>query len=157
MYFQKRPSGRYNSFTIDLKFDNNKHATNKTGDRNELLAMAWLVQEGWEVYYNIGSYGIADIVAVMGYTLRMIDVKTALCRILKSDFRSVRIGVPKLNKKQLEMGVVPLYVVHPKLISFSLDEIKNILQKEVDDLLKEENVEDISELHLRSPKYPKRC
>lgn len=70
------------------------------GAHSELVACAWLLNQGYEVFRNVSPHGIADIIAFRGGEMRRIDVK------------SVYVGKhpPHLNDSQLESGVIPLYV-----------------------------------------------
>lgn len=53
---------------------NNKHK----GAASELLACAWLLNKGYEVYRNVSQHGFCDIVAYdsLKEELMFIDVKT---------------------------------------------------------------------------------
>ena len=47
------------------------------GARNELLACAWLLHEGYEVFRNVSPHGPIDLVARRDGEILFIDVKTA--------------------------------------------------------------------------------
>lgn len=46
------------------------------GAASELIALIWLLKEGYEVYRNVSSHGIADMVAIKDDEILKIDVKT---------------------------------------------------------------------------------
>ena len=51
---------------------------NRRGDHSEILAVAWLWEEGYEVFRNQGCTGKIDLIAVRDDDIILIDVKT--CR-----------------------------------------------------------------------------
>lgn len=74
---------------------------NRLGDMAELRACAWLMQQGYEVFRNVGSTGPADLVAWNTFTgdTKFIDVKTASKRInSKGEVYYNYAGVRRHNK-----------------------------------------------------------
>jgi hypothetical protein len=67
------------------------------GTQAELIACAYLLGEGYEVFRNISPSGPADIIACKGTELLRIDVKSGAYH-------------PKLREVQKRDGVVILYV-----------------------------------------------
>lgn len=57
----------------------NKHAS----ARSELIAAAWLLKNGYEVFKNVSAHGIIDIVAIKDGTVLLLDVKTKNSRLSK--------------------------------------------------------------------------
>ena len=78
------------------------------GAQTELIACAWLLGEGYEVFRNISPAGPVDIIACKGSQLLRIDVK--------SDSYPAR-----LREDQLQAGVVILYVSADGSCEFSAD------------------------------------
>ena len=73
----------------------NKHR----GAHSELIACAWLLGNGYEVFRNISPYGLMDIIAIKDGQMLKIDVKT----------KNVH-GDQKLTKEQIDYGIVILNV-----------------------------------------------
>lgn len=46
------------------------------GATSELIAAAWLLRQGYEVFRNVSQHGEADLVAIKGDEVIQIDVKT---------------------------------------------------------------------------------
>lgn len=46
------------------------------GAASELIALIWLLNEGYEVFRNVSAHGIADMIAVKDGEMLKIDVKT---------------------------------------------------------------------------------
>jgi Holliday junction resolvase len=68
------------------------------GARSELIACAWLLTEGYEVFRNISPCGHIDIVALKDGKTFYFDVKTRTG------------GRGRLSSKQIERGILPLTV-----------------------------------------------
>ena len=49
------------------------------GARNELAAIVWLMDMGYEVFRNVSPYGPVDLVAIKDGATLLLDVKTAGC------------------------------------------------------------------------------
>jgi len=69
------------------------------GARNELLACAWLLAQGYEVFRNVSNHGIVDIVGMQGGGFTRFDVKTA------------GVGLRRLSPEQIAANV-HLLIVH---------------------------------------------
>ena len=50
------------------------------GARNELIACAWLLGEGYEVFRNISQHGDVDLIGMRDSQITFFDVKAALYR-----------------------------------------------------------------------------
>jgi|SRR5579864_1212852 len=46
------------------------------GAQSELIAAAWLLDKGYEVFQNVSPHGHIDLVAIRNGSVYMIDVKT---------------------------------------------------------------------------------
>lgn len=67
------------------------------GAYSELIACAWLLKEGYEVFRNVSPHGAADLVAIGNGEVLRIDVKTG--------------GVHPLQPAQAEQGIAAIYVL----------------------------------------------
>lgn len=88
------------------------------GAWSEIVAMSWLIEQGYEVFRNVSATGLADLVAhdfESGKTW-LIDVKTCTLYLNKDGTCGV-IG-SKLSKEQRERNVRPLYVTHDGIVSW---------------------------------------
>ena len=72
------------------------------GARSELLACAWLLGEGYEVFRSVSPHGLADLTAFKDGVFTLIDVKSVV------DNRSETAA--RLSADQLRAGVVALHV-----------------------------------------------
>ena len=54
------------------------------GARSELLACAWLLAQGYDVFRNVSQHGRVDIVAIKSGVVTYLDVKTCTPR-MKAD------------------------------------------------------------------------
>jgi hypothetical protein len=68
----------------------------------ELVACAWLLGRGYDVFRNVSQHGLADVVATNAHEVLRIDVKLAT--------QTTR---PVLSAEQIASGVIPLYVLSP--------------------------------------------
>jgi Holliday junction resolvase-like predicted endonuclease len=69
--------------------------TKHVGARSELIACAWLLAEGYEVFRNISPCGLVDIIALKDGKTFFFDVKT---------------GRGRLSSKQTKEGVLRLMI-----------------------------------------------
>jgi Holliday junction resolvase-like predicted endonuclease len=97
--------------------------TNKKGDHAELLASAWLLEQGYEVFRNVSSTGPIDIVAIKPGEILQIDVKTCTARI---DHGVKTLGAGMLNKSAKEYDVKRLFVYAGR-VSWSMMELEEFL------------------------------
>lgn len=74
-------------------------STCQIGARNELLAAAWLISQGYEVFRNVSPAGPVDIVGMKDGCISLFDVKSAT---LRSDGA---IQLLKLSQEQKKLGV----------------------------------------------------
>ena len=65
------------------------------GAHSELIACAWLLTQGYEVFRNVSGDGLTDVIAQKGGRILLLDVKSG--------------GTP-LSKEQIEAGVLALRV-----------------------------------------------
>lgn len=65
------------------------------GAHAELIACAWLLSQGYEVFRNVSAFGLTDIIAQKGGQILLLDVKS---------------HHGKLSKQQIDAGVLPLRV-----------------------------------------------
>lgn len=95
--------------------NHNKHL----GALSEIEATRWLLSNGHEVFRNVSSHGIADIVAwVPGEPPTMIDVKTF--GITDERNGSALLNCTPASLEQKQAGVEILYVCHKtKSVSFN--------------------------------------
>jgi Holliday junction resolvase len=68
------------------------------GARSELIACAWLLAEGYEVFRNVSPHGHIDIIALKDGKTFYFDVKT------------LQKGARHLPSQQIAQGVLPLTV-----------------------------------------------
>jgi hypothetical protein len=47
------------------------------GARNELAAICWLLEQGYDVYRNVSQHGIIDVIAIKDGETLFLDVKSA--------------------------------------------------------------------------------
>ena len=78
--------------------------TNRTGDISELKAVVWLLEQGYEVFRNVGCTGPIDIVAIKDGITTLIDVKTLKFGRSGFCFRH------KKMDKQIAQGIKTLWV-----------------------------------------------
>ena len=72
------------------------------GSRSELIACAWLLERGCEVFRNVSCHGLVDIIAIQGTNVFLFDVKTT---------RNPEADIPhRLSEEQIALGVIPLLV-----------------------------------------------
>jgi hypothetical protein len=78
---------------------------NRKGDMAEMLACAWLMRHGYEVFRNVGCTGKADLMIYKpGKKAERVDVK---CIRFEKDGEVWKIVS---NKNKVARGVTPLYV-----------------------------------------------
>jgi hypothetical protein len=92
-----------------------KHQT-RIGAVSELLASAFLLKQGYEVFRNVAPDGCADIVAFNKERLRKIDVKTTRL----NNEGKIQL-IPKAQDVGKQNGVEILYVLSEKEIYFAED------------------------------------
>ncbi|KKM27703.1 hypothetical protein LCGC14_1572070 [marine sediment metagenome] len=79
------------------------------GGYSELIASAWLLECGFEVYRNVSPHGVADLVATKDGNIELVDVKTV--SVTKNHDGSFTVSAgPLLKPAQREAGVRLLYV-----------------------------------------------
>ena len=85
----------------------------------ELVACAWLLELGYEVFRNVSAVGPIDMVAIKGKETLLIDVKHTNVKVTKKG--QFAASGPVLKPHQRKKGVIPLYVSADGICSFSLD------------------------------------
>jgi len=97
--------------------------TSKKGDQSELLACAWLLEQGYEVFRNVSSVGPIDIIAVNEDETILIDVKT--CSLMK-DWGEITIGATSMSKASKALGVKRL-LVYKGHVSWKLHDLEQYI------------------------------
>jgi hypothetical protein len=97
------------------------------GAYSEIIACAWLLESGYEVFRNMSSHGPIDIVAMKGRETLYIDVKTLTMEMMT---KKGRVGEGngrggQLRPEQKAAGVIPLYVSPDGICSFDREKIEN--------------------------------
>jgi Holliday junction resolvase len=69
------------------------------GAQSELIACAWLLGRGFEVFRNVSPHGESDIITIKDGVVTRIDVKS-----------SWHGYCARLSPEQIEQGVAPFYV-----------------------------------------------
>jgi hypothetical protein len=69
------------------------------GAHSELIACAWLLAEGYEVFRNVSAHGFADIIALKDGKTFFFDVKTS-----SASYK------PRISASQIKKGILPLHV-----------------------------------------------
>lgn len=87
------------------------------GAASELIAVIWLLKEGYEVYRNVSAHGTADILAIKDNKITKIDVKTCVIRKNDGSFYHA-----KHSKKHIEQDVKILSVDLEKQIVVGFSE-----------------------------------
>jgi Holliday junction resolvase-like predicted endonuclease len=78
---------------------------------NELKAVTWLLEAGYEVCRNLSQHGPVDLVAIRDQEVILIDVKQGYDRLDGSVSEVV-----KLTAQQEALGVVALIVTEHKIL-----------------------------------------
>lgn len=90
--------------------------TTTKGAWAELIACAWLMEQGYEVFHKVSPSGWADVIAWRGQEL------------IKADVRMCDPGgrAGGLSDCQYQSGVVPLFVTKEGVCSFSFKELSTM-------------------------------
>lgn len=88
---------------------------NRQGDWAELKAVAWLWEQGYEVFRNLGSSGSVDLIATKGEVTLKIDVKT-----IRTTNRGWVFRAPD-HEARLAAGIVFLWVSHDGQVGWNRD------------------------------------
>ena len=97
------------------------------GPYSELIASAWLLEHGYEVFKNQSDRGPMDLVAFKGGEFLLIDVKTALMRVGKKGNISFRHrGNGALTDEQTTLGVRALYVTPDGVCDWHLQRLADL-------------------------------
>lgn len=102
------------------------------GSYSELIAAAWLLERGYEVFRNVSMCGPIDIVAIKGRETLLIDVKTVRPTMLisRQKLGQARLASkPQLKPPQREKGVIALYVGPDGFCSFNMERIREVYNK----------------------------
>ena len=78
----------------------------------EVVACAWLLEQGYDVFRNVSATGPIDVVAVKGRETLYIDVKLLAVYMKTSivKFGDAKVSKPRLTDMQVEAGIRALYV-----------------------------------------------
>lgn len=69
------------------------------GTHNELVAMVWLMQQGYEVFRNSSPHGSVDVIGLKNGQVELFDIKKASYR------HDGAIARPKFTQSQKSLGV----------------------------------------------------
>lgn len=96
------------------------------GDWAELIACAWLMERGYQVFRNVSSRGPIDLVAMKGVETLYIDVKNVAIDMLTSREKigEARARKGRLSDDQQAAGIRLLYVSPDGICSFDLAPIQ---------------------------------
>ena len=94
------------------------------GPYSELLACAWLLERGFEVFRNTSDRGLVDLIALKDKAVTFIDVKTAQTTINK--FKHFAVSGPKLSEQQKKLGVRALFVTLDGLCDWDVRRLTDI-------------------------------
>jgi Holliday junction resolvase-like predicted endonuclease len=78
------------------------------GAQSELIACAWLLSQGYEVFRNVAATGAIDIIAMRDGELHYFDVKSV----------AYGVRVPFLKQKQVELGVRRIVQAIAAIVTF---------------------------------------
>ena len=84
------------------------YTTSRKGDILEIIACGILLKDEYEVFRNISSTGLIDIIDIKDSTTLFLDVKTP--QIYKNNIR-----IPRLTDAQKKLGVTIVCVYDDKL------------------------------------------
>ena len=108
------------------------------GGWGELIASAWLLAQGYEVFRNVSAMGPIDLVAIRDSKTLLIDVKLVQMNVTKAgEFRAKG---PRLKPEQRVSGVIPLYVSSDGVCSFTDVAIADSYSKTLNKALDESGV-----------------
>ena len=96
------------------------------GAYSELIASAWLLEKGYEVFRNLSDRGPIDLIAVKGDKCLFVDVKTVLVRLGKKGKISIARRSQRLTEKQVELGVRALFVTPDGLCDWHIQRLDDI-------------------------------
>lgn len=99
------------------------------GSYAEMLAAAWLLERGYEVFRNVSDRGPIDLVVVKDGQTTFVDVKLVKPVMLVSREKAGQARIrsePQMKPLQKEMGVVPLFVGPDGFCSFDLDRVREV-------------------------------
>ncbi|KKL09795.1 hypothetical protein LCGC14_2562270 [marine sediment metagenome] len=94
------------------------------GGYSELIASAWLLEHGFEVFRNLCDRGPVDLIALKDERVELIDVKTVQIRVSKRGI--CKINEPQLSQQQTDMGVRALFVTPDGLCDWHIARLRDI-------------------------------
>jgi hypothetical protein len=101
-------------------------ARHRKGAWGELIASAWLLEQGYEVFRSVTPTGPIDLVAVNSEHILLFDVKVV--RTYRKNDGSVGIHGKSqksaMNDRQQAMNVQPLFVTEDGICGLSLKHLK---------------------------------
>jgi hypothetical protein len=98
-----------------LSFQETKVDRKHIGAHHELIAIIWLLKQGFEVFRNVSQHGIIDIIAIKGNETLRLDVKGAGYRTDGSQEQKA------LSSEQINSGVKCLRVFPDGQCSIDFD------------------------------------
>lgn len=75
----------------------------RIGDISELVAVTWLLNQGYEVFRNVSSVGPIDLIALNSGELLKIDVKTARLNKTGKSIGSGKGLAERINKQDIRV------------------------------------------------------
>lgn len=97
------------------------------GAHNELIACAWLLKNGYEVFRNVSPHGLIDILAIKEGSLTKIDVKSSYV-----EENTGKIRMQYASNEQAEIGVRVLGVIAGTDEVMWADEVINNNEKKIE-------------------------
>ncbi len=102
--------------------------TGQAGAWAEMMAAAWLIEKGFDVFRNVAQHGPADLVALSHGRVQLFDVK--LCAVTFG-----RDGQPKINlsnrlsDRQIQLGVAQFFVTSDGVCGFDAQTIRDTYRR----------------------------
>lgn len=109
------------------------------GSWSEIIASAWLLELGYEVFRNVSDKGPIDLIAIKNNEVTFIDVKSIQVKMKVGRQTFGKARAPGATNKRLkagqrEFGIVPLFVSPDGICSFDgskLEEVYDVAFKNV--------------------------
>lgn len=94
----------------------------------EMMACAWLLKKGYEVFRNVAPSGPADLVIMARGHSQLLDVK--LCRVLFGRDGQPRINLSnQLTDRQISLGVTQFFVTTDGVCGFDAQTIRETYRR----------------------------
>ena len=107
-----------------------KHVTHAVqtkliGGYSELVAAAWLLETGYEVFRNVCAHGAVDLIAYRDGKTSYIDVKTVQVGVNGQGVIRISAG-GKLKPDQVKLGVRALYVTTDGVCDWHVERLEGV-------------------------------